>query len=85
MTAMVLQYFLAYKLRIFPNTGYHNRGIISYVLPAIALGWNSAGSVARPTRSTLLEVMQSDYIDTARAKGRGVSRYDSVPRICETP
>ena len=39
-------------------------------LPAIALGWNSAGSVARLTRSTLVEVLQEDYIDTARAKGR---------------
>ena len=72
MTAMVLQYFLAYKLRIFPIQG-TTMGLISYVLPAIALGWNSAGSVARLTRSTLLEVMQSDYIDTARAKGRGVT------------
>lgn len=39
------------------------------ILPAIALGWNSAGSIARMTRSSLLEVMQADYIDTARAKG----------------
>ena len=71
MTAMVLQYFLAYQLRWFPLQG-TTQGFLSYVLPAIALGWNSAGSVARLTRSTLLEVMQSDYIDTARAKGRGV-------------
>ena len=42
-----------------------------FILPAIALGWNSAGSIARLTRSTLLEVLQEDYIDTARAKGRG--------------
>ena len=39
------------------------------MLPAIALGWNSAGSIARLTRSTLAEVLQEDYIDTARAKG----------------
>jgi peptide/nickel transport system permease protein len=39
------------------------------ILPAIALGWNSAGSVARMTRSSLIDVMMSDYIDTARAKG----------------
>lgn len=71
MTAMVLQYFLAYQLKWFPLQG-TTQGFLSYVLPAIALGWNSAGSVARLTRSTLLEVMQSDYIDTARAKGRGV-------------
>ena len=39
------------------------------VLPSIVLGWNSAGSIARMTRSNILEVMQEDYIRTARAKG----------------
>ena len=70
MTAMALQYLLAYLLHWFPLQG-TDAGLKSYLLPAIALGWNSAGSVARLTRSTLLEVLQSDYIDTARAKGRG--------------
>ena len=68
MVAMVLQYLLAYKLRWFPISS-GNAGMIGYVLPAIALGWNSAGSIARLTRSTLMEVLQEDYIDTARAKG----------------
>ena len=68
MAAMVLQYLLAYKLKLFPISGVSSwKG---YVLPAIALGWNSAGSVARLTRSTLVEVLQEDYIDAARAKGR---------------
>ena len=68
MAAMVLQYLLAYKLKLFPISGVSSwKG---YVLPAIALGWNSAASVARLTRSTLVEVLQEDYIDTARAKGR---------------
>ena len=68
MVAMVLQYLLAYQLDWFPNNS-ANTGLIGYVLPAIALGWNSAGSIARLTRSTLMEVLQEDYIDTARAKG----------------
>jgi len=68
MVAMVLQYLLAYKWKLFPISS-GSAGWIGYVLPAIALGWNSAGSIARLTRSTLLEVMQEDYIDTARAKG----------------
>ncbi|MER2178971.1 MAG: ABC transporter permease, partial [Stenotrophomonas maltophilia] len=42
-----------------------------FILPAIALGWNSAGQVAQVTRTTLLETLQEDYIDTALAKGRG--------------
>lgn len=68
MVAMVLQYLLAYQLKLFPISS-NNAGWIGYVLPAIALGWNSAGSIARLTRSTLMEVLQEDYIDTARAKG----------------
>lgn len=67
MVAMVLQYFLAYHLKLLPISGVD--GWQGYILPAIALGWNSAGSIARLTRSTLLEVLLEDYIDTARAKG----------------
>ena len=67
MVAMVLQYFLAYRLNLLPISGVDSWQ--GYILPAIALGWNSAGSIARLTRSTLLEVLQEDYIDTARAKG----------------
>lgn len=69
MTALFLQYFLAFKFKVFPLSGMQS--FKYYVLPAIALGWNSAGSIARMTRSNLIEVMQEDYISTARAKGRG--------------
>jgi peptide/nickel transport system permease protein len=41
----------------------------AYVLPALTLGLATAGLLARMTRSALLEVIQSDYITTARAKG----------------
>ncbi len=69
MTAMLLQYFLGYYYKLFPIAGVNSwKG---FILPAIALGWNSAGSVARLVRSTLLEILEEDYIDTARAKGRG--------------
>ena len=67
MTSLLLQYLLAFKVKLFPMTS--DGSIISLILPAIALGWNSAGSIARMTRSSLIEVMQADYIDTARAKG----------------
>ena len=68
MVAMLLQYLFAYRLGLFEISS-AAAGWSGYVLPAIALGWNSAGSVARLTRSTLMEVLQEDYIDTARAKG----------------
>ncbi|MCF0229734.1 MAG: ABC transporter permease [Parasporobacterium sp.] len=67
MTSLFLQYFFAFKLQWLPLTS--TGSFVSMILPAIALGWNSAGSIARMTRSSLIEVMQSDYIDTARAKG----------------
>ena len=69
MVAMLLQYLFAYHLHWLPISGADSwKG---YILPAVALGWNSAGSVSRLVRSTLLEILEEDYIDTARAKGRG--------------
>ena len=67
MLALGLQYLLAFKFPIFPVSGYDS--ILSMILPAIALGWNSAGSIARMTRSNLVEVLREDYIRKDRAKG----------------
>ncbi len=39
------------------------------ILPAFALGAGFAGYIARLTRTTVLDVLSSDYIRTARAKG----------------
>lgn len=39
------------------------------VMPAFALGWYFAGSMLRLTRSSMLEVMGSDYVKLARFKG----------------
>ncbi len=39
------------------------------ILPAFALGAGFAGYIARLTRTTVLDVLGSDYIRTARAKG----------------
>ena len=68
MTSLFLQYIFAFQLKWFDLTSTSGT-FASMILPAIALGWNSAGSIARMTRSSLIEVMQADYIDTARAKG----------------
>ena len=69
MASMFLQYVFAYRLHWLPVSGTDSwKG---FILPAIALGWNSAGQVAQMTRTTLLETLQEDYIDTARAKGMG--------------
>lgn len=71
--ALIFQYIFAYKLGLVPVSGADS--FSSYILPGIVLGWSSAGSIARLTRSNLLEVMEEDYIRTAWAKGmsqRGV-------------
>ena len=69
MAAMLLQYLFAFKLHLLPISGTDSWK--SFLLPAVALGWNSAGQVAQMTRTSLLETLQEDYIDTALAKGRG--------------
>lgn len=69
MSALILQYLFAFKWKILPLRS--DGSWTSLILPAIALGWNSAGSVARLARSSLIDVMQAEYIDTARAKGLG--------------
>lgn len=65
--ALIFQYIFAYKLGWFPVSGVD--GWKSYVLPAIVLGWSSAGTIARLTRSNLLETLEDDYIRTAWSKG----------------
>lgn len=64
---LILQYIFALKLGILPVSGFDSPACV--VLPAFVLGWSSAGTIARLTRSCLLEVMRNDYIRTARAKG----------------
>ncbi len=41
----------------------------TYVLPSMAVGFRSSALTMRITRSSMLEVLQQDYIRTARAKG----------------
>jgi len=67
MVALSLQYLFYYRLSLFPLT--YDGSLSSLILPAAALGWNSAGSVARLVRSELMEQLQAPYMDTARAKG----------------
>ena len=42
---------------------------LHYILPAVALGLQSAGQVARMARASMLDVLRQDYLRAARAKG----------------
>jgi peptide/nickel transport system permease protein len=56
------------------HVGYGNGGFQYIALPAVSLSVVAMGSIARMTRSSMLEVIRSDYIQTARAKGLRESR-----------
>lgn len=70
--ALFLILIFSYQLSIFPISGYS--GFYSLILPSITLGLGSAGSIARMTRSSMLDIIKQDYIRTARAKGAGAMR-----------
>jgi peptide/nickel transport system permease protein len=63
---MLIQLF-AVTLGWLPITG--DRGIRGLIMPALALGLAEAAIITRMTRATLVEVLRTDYIRTARAKG----------------
>lgn len=64
---LMLLLFFSLKLGWFPVSGAENWK--SFILPGIALGFLSMASIARVTRSSMLEVIRQDYIRTARSKG----------------
>jgi peptide/nickel transport system permease protein len=55
------------KLGWLPTSG--RGGPEHFILPSLTLGWYSAASIMRLTRSSMLQVMGSEYIKTARLKG----------------
>ena len=65
--ALVLQIIFALTLKWFPLSGVKTAN--AYVLPVIALGSRYAASIARVTRTSMLDVLNQDYIRTAEAKG----------------
>ncbi len=64
---MLLVMVFSIQLGIFPVTG--NETWSAYVLPSICIGLNSLAVITRMTRSSMLEVLNEDYIVTAVAKG----------------
>ncbi|ADI00752.1 ABC transporter permease [Salisediminibacterium selenitireducens] len=64
---MLIQYLALPPLQLFPVSGWGTPEQI--VLPVITLGTAGAAIIARMTRSSMLEVINQDYIRTARAKG----------------
>lgn len=68
----VLIYLLAVHWRLLPATGFSSWK--NYIMPVIALSMSSMSFITRLTRSKLLDVLKSDYIRTAKAKGLSKSK-----------
>jgi ABC-type dipeptide/oligopeptide/nickel transport system permease component len=64
---LVLILIFSFNLRWLPAAG--SEGWVSLILPAVTLGFVSAGLISRLVRSSLIEVLGEDYIRTSRAKG----------------
>ena len=65
--ASCFQYFLTIRFHLFPTTGWE--GFSYTVLPALALSFNSTAKYARYMRANCLDVLNQDYIITAKSKG----------------
>lgn len=74
--AYFLQHIFALQLGILPVGGWG--GLAEIMLPAMSLGMIVMASVARLMRSSMLDVIQQDYIKTAKAKG--LSRLEIILR-----
>lgn len=79
--APVLVLLLAVKLQWLPASWTGGGGASRMVLPVIALALPQIAYIARLTRASLIEVLSSDFIRTARAQGLGTAaivRYHAL-------
>lgn len=74
--ALLLMTFIAVPLQLFPVAG--REGLASGVLPVLVLATGPTAVLTRFTRSSVLEVLQEDYVMTARA--RGLSEFTLLRR-----
>ncbi len=66
----ILQLFLGLKLKLLPMGQWvSTHGLKAIILPAATLSFPYFAYIARLSRASILEVLRSDYIRTARAKG----------------
>ena len=64
---ILMVFLFSLKLRWLPSGG--SSSLRSYIMPMIALAVGPMASIARLTRSSMLDVLRQDYLDCARAKG----------------
>ncbi|MBF9234593.1 ABC transporter permease [Microvirga alba] len=71
---LLLMYLFALVLGWLPSFGYGDGSLRYLILPSIALGVAPMALLARTTRAAVLDIMNADFVRTARAKGMSESR-----------
>ncbi|WP_040168148.1 ABC transporter permease [Microbacterium gorillae] len=72
--AYFAQYIFGIKLHLLPISGVRTGFPMAFIMPALVLALETASPLARLTRTSLVDVLRSDYIVTARAKGLAPGR-----------
>ena len=72
--SLMLMYLFALKLQWLPSFGYGDGGLTHLILPAVALGVGPMALLARTTRAAVLDVLNADFVRTARSKGMSERR-----------
>lgn len=67
--ALLLCYYVAYKMHLLPILYNQTTPIQSLILPALALSVSPIAHIARFTRSEMIDVLNSEYIQLAQCKG----------------
>ena len=71
---LMLMYLFALTLGWLPSFGYGDGGLRNIILPAVALGVGPMALLARTTRAAVMEVLNADFVRTARSKGMSERR-----------
>ncbi len=66
---MLLIFFFSVKIQVFPTGGYGSGNLLYLLLPAVSLGMGCMALIARTTRAAVLDVLNMDFLRTARSKG----------------
>ncbi|MCP3921819.1 MAG: ABC transporter permease [Desulfobacterales bacterium] len=66
---LILMYVFSLVLNWLPPQGYGDGGFMHMIMPSVTLGVGYMALIARTTRAAVIEVLNEDFVRTARAKG----------------
>ena len=75
---IVMMWIFAVELELLPTSG--RGGPKTWIMPAIAIGWFQVAAMMRLVRSSMLDVLDSEYVKLARIKG--VSEWKVIWKHC---